>query len=141
MELNADPFREKRILLMEDNPKDEALTLRALQKHNLQLRRRERADGVGLSTICCRPAAIGAAVTATRSARSQASKVDGLEVLRRLRDHERTRLLPIVILTSSVEDVNFSKAIGSASTATCASRSTSPSSPMRCATSASTGSF
>jgi two-component system, response regulator len=46
MELNADPFREKRILLVEDNPKDEALTLRALQKHNLQAAVVVTRDGV-----------------------------------------------------------------------------------------------
>jgi two-component system response regulator len=76
MELRADLFREKRILLVEDNPKDEALTLRALRKHNLQ-----------------------AAVVDLKL-----PKVDGLEVLRRLRDHERTRMLPVVILTSSAEE-------------------------------------
>jgi two-component system response regulator len=105
MELNADPFREKRILLVEDNPKDEALTLRALQKHNLQAAVVVTRDGVEALDYLL-PAGSDAVQPLPQLVLLDLKlpKVDGLEVLRRLRDHERTRLLPIVILTSSVEE-------------------------------------
>jgi two-component system, response regulator len=106
MELRADLFREKRILLVEDNPKDEALTLRALQQHNLQSAVVVMRDGVQALDYLL-PAAGGDAAQPLPQLvllDLKLPKVDGLEVLRRLRDHERTRLLPVVILTSSAEE-------------------------------------
>ena len=105
MELRADLFRDKRILLVEDNPKDEALTLRALQKHNLQAAVVVTRDGVEALDYLL-PAGDHAAQPLPQLVLLDLKlpKLDGLEVLRRLRGHERTRLLPVVILTSSVEE-------------------------------------
>ena len=105
MELRADLFREKRILLVEDNPKDEALTIRALQKHNLQAVVIVMRDGVEALDYLL-PSGDQAAQPLPQLVLLDLKlpKLDGLEVLRRLRGHERTRLLPVVILTSSVEE-------------------------------------
>jgi CheY-like chemotaxis protein len=105
MELRADLLREKRILLVEDNPKDEALTLRALQKHNLRALVTGMRDGVEALDYLL-PAGDNMARPLPRLVLLDLKlpKVGGLEVLRRLRGHERTRLLPVVILTSSAEE-------------------------------------
>jgi CheY-like chemotaxis protein len=105
MELRADLFREKRILLVEDNPKDEALTLRALQKHNLQAIVVVTRDGVEALDYLL-PSGDRAAQPLPQLVLLDLKlpKLDGLEVLRRLRGHERTRSLPVVILTSSAEE-------------------------------------
>ena len=96
------------ILVVEDNPDDEALTLRALKKNNIGNQVFVVRDGAeALDFLFC---------TGAYSDRDphvmpqiilldlKLPKVDGLEVLRRLRADERTRLLPIVILTSSNEE-------------------------------------
>ena len=105
MELRADLLREKRILLVEDNPKDEALTLRALQKHNLRALVTVMRDGVEAIDYLL-PAGDNMARPLPQLVLLDLKlpKVGGLEVLRRLRGHERTRLLPVVILTSSAEE-------------------------------------
>jgi two-component system response regulator len=105
MELRVDLFREKRILLVEDNPKDEALTLRALQKHNLQAIVAVTRDGAEALDYLL-PAGDRAAQPLPQLVLLDLKlpKLDGLEVLRRLRGHERTRRLPVVILTSSAEE-------------------------------------
>jgi two-component system response regulator len=105
MELRADLLREKRILLVEDNPKDEALTLRALQKHNLQALVTVMRDGVEAIDYLL-PAGDNMVQPLPQLVLLDLKlpKVGGLEVLRRLRGHERTRLLPVVILTSSAEE-------------------------------------
>jgi CheY-like chemotaxis protein len=94
------------ILLVEDNPKDEALTLRALKKANIGNRVVVAHDGVEAIDYL-----LGSAVDGSRNELPQLilldlklPKVDGHEVLRRIRGDERTRLLPVVILTTSVED-------------------------------------
>lgn len=94
------------ILLVEDNPKDEALTLRALKKANIGDRVVVARDGVE-------------AIDYLHGTRDDGSrndlpdlvlldlklpKIDGHEVLRRIRSDERTRLVPVVTLTTSVED-------------------------------------
>jgi two-component system, response regulator len=96
------------ILLVEDNSKDEELTLRALRKSNLLNPVIVARDGVqALDYLFAR----GAQVNRDRSAVPQVilldlklPKIDGLEVLQALRADERTRLLPVVILTSSNEE-------------------------------------
>ena len=105
MELRADLLREKRILLVEDNPKDEALTLRALQKHNLRALVTVMRDGVEAIDYLL-PAGDNMVQPLPQLVLLDLKlpKVGGLEVLRRLRGHERTRLLPVVILTSSAEE-------------------------------------
>ena len=98
--------REPVILLVEDNPKDEALTLRALKKANIGNRVVVARDGVEAIEYL-----LGAPTDGSRNELPQLilldlklPKVDGHEVLRRIRGDERTRLLPVVILTTSVED-------------------------------------
>jgi len=94
------------ILLVEDNPDDEALTRRALAKNNIQNEVQVAHDGaealdflLGTGAHAGRP--IGPEVILLDL---KLPKVDGLEVLRRIRADDRTRLLPVVILTSSREE-------------------------------------
>lgn len=99
---------DKVILLVEDNPDDEALALRALRKANVRNQVVVARDGVDALDYL-----FGTGAHAGRDARTMPQvvlldlklpRLDGLEVLRRLRADERTRLLPVVILTSSTED-------------------------------------
>ena len=99
------------ILLVEDNPHDEALTLRALRKNNLRNKVIVVRDGVeALDFLFCRgdyadrdPKDLPALVLLDL----RLPKVDGLDVLRCIRADEHTRLLPVVILTSSNADQDF----------------------------------
>ena len=94
------------ILLVEDNPDDEALTLRALKKHNIENEVVVARDGVeALDALFGRGAWAGAPLDPQVILLDlKLPKVDGLEVLRALRADERTKLLPVVVLTSSAED-------------------------------------
>jgi len=99
---------DKVILLVEDNPKDEALTLRALKKANVLNPIVVARDGVEALDYLF---AQGAYANRDPGANPQVilldlklPKIDGLEVLKTLRLDERTKLLPVVILTSSVEE-------------------------------------
>jgi two-component system response regulator len=101
-------MENKIILLVEDNADDEALTIRALKKNNIGNKVFVVRDGAeALDFLFC----TGVYADRDPSEMPQVTlldlklpKVDGLEVLRRLRADERTRLLPIVILTSSNEE-------------------------------------
>ena len=94
------------ILLVEDNPDDEALTRRALAKNNIQHEVRVARDGAeALDLLFGNGAYAGQAIVPEVVLLDlKLPKVDGLEVLRRIRANERTRLLPVVILTSSREE-------------------------------------
>lgn len=96
------------ILLVEDNPKDEELTLRALGKSNILNPIVIARDGVeALDYLFARGAHVNrpaAALPQVILLDLKLPKLDGLEVLRTLRLDERTKLLPVVILTSSVEE-------------------------------------
>ena len=94
------------ILLVEDNPKDEALTLRALKKSNIANKVVVARDGVEAIDYLFGPGPDGthAALPQLILLDLKLPKLDGHEVLQRIRSNERTRLLPIVILTTSVED-------------------------------------
>ena len=93
----------RRILLVEDNPDDEALTIRALKKHNLLNDVTVARDGTE-ALECLLPRNGSDPVKyALVLLDLKLPKVDGLEVLRAVRSDERTRLTPIVILTSSKE--------------------------------------
>src|ERR1700704_1898186 len=98
----------KIILLVEDNPDDEALTLRALKKNNISNQVIVARDG---SEALDYLFGTGQYSGKDRNLTPQGvflglklPKVEGLEVLRRLRANESTKLLPVVILTSSNEE-------------------------------------
>ena len=93
---------EKIILLVEDNPDDEKLTLRALQKNKISNEVVVARDGVEALDYLLGSEAHDMPQVVLLDLKLP--KVDGLEVLRRLRAHERTKLLPVVILTSSNEE-------------------------------------
>jgi len=99
---------EKVILLVEDNPDDEALTLRALKKNNIGNEVVVARDGAeatdylfGTGAYAGRDMTVMPAMTLLDL---KLPKIDGLEVLKRLRADDRTKLLPVVILTSSREE-------------------------------------
>jgi DNA-binding response OmpR family regulator len=96
------------ILLVEDNADDEALTLRALKKNNIKNEVIVAHDGVEALDYL-----FGEGTHAGRDTRFMPQvilldlklpKLDGFEVLRRMRSNERTNLVPVVILTSSDEE-------------------------------------
>jgi two-component system response regulator len=91
----------KHILLVEDSPDDEALTLRALKKNNILNEVTVARDGAqALEYLFNDPDAIQHPPCLILLD-LQLPKVDGLEVLRRIRADERTKILPVVVLTSS----------------------------------------
>ncbi len=95
------------LLLVEDNPKDEALTLRALKKHKIEAVIVARDGAEALDYLFARgahadrdPAAMPKLVLLDL----KLPKLDGLEVLKQLRAEASTKLVPVVILTSSMEE-------------------------------------
>ena len=101
-------MKSKVILLVEDNPDDEALTLRALKRNNIMNEVIVARDGVEaldylFGTGVCADRGV-CAVPQVLLLDLKLPKIDGLEVLRRLRADERTRLTPVVVLTSSDEE-------------------------------------
>lgn len=101
-------MEEKIILLVEDNADDEALTLRALKKNNITNDVVVTRDGVealdylfGTGRYSGRNLNVMPQVVLLDL---KLPKVDGFEVLRQLRANERTKLLPVVILTTSNEE-------------------------------------
>lgn len=101
-------MEDKMILLVEDNADDEALTLRALKKNNIGNRVVVVRDGAeALDFLLC----TGSYADRDPHDKPQVilldlklPKVDGMEVLRRIRAEPSTRTLPVVILTSSKEE-------------------------------------
>lgn len=103
-----DTVKEVEILLVEDNPTDAELAIRALKKSNLANSMVWVKDGAEALDFVFAQGAY--------SARSVSNgpkvilldlrlpKVDGMEVLRRVKQDERTRTIPVVVLTSSKED-------------------------------------
>lgn len=101
-------MKDKVILLVEDNPDDELLTLRALKKNNVLNKVVVVRDGgealdylFGTGAYADRDTGLMPQVVLLDL---KLPKMDGLDVLRRLRADERTRILPVVILTSSDEE-------------------------------------
>ena len=99
---------EKMILLVEDNPDDEALTMRALKQSKLANEIVITRDGnealeflFGTGKYEGRDVATTPAVVLLDL---KLPKLSGLEVLERLRADSRTKLVPVVVLTSSSED-------------------------------------
>jgi len=107
-------MNHRAILLVEDNGDDKALTLRALKKSNIGGEVVVAHDGAeALDHL------LGSGEFSGRDLRPMLAvvlldlklpKVDGLEVLRRLRADDRTRLLPVVIVTSSKEESDIASA-------------------------------
>jgi len=101
-------LNEIEILLVEDNPNDIELALRALKKHNLANKVHVVKDGAeALDYI------FGTGSYVSRDVNNKPKvvfldlklpKVDGLEVLRRIKSDEITKVIPIVVLTSSTEE-------------------------------------
>ncbi|MEI9809412.1 MAG: response regulator [Bacteroidota bacterium] len=99
---------EVEILFIEDNPHEAELTIRGLKKHNLVNKLKHIDDGAeALDFIFSK------GVYSDRENSPSPKliildlklpKVDGLEILRQLKAHERTRTIPVVILTSSQEE-------------------------------------
>jgi two-component system response regulator len=99
---------EKTILLVEDNPNDEELTLRALRKANIANEVAIARDGqealdflFGTGKYAGRELPTMPAVVLLDL---KLPKLDGIDVLQRIRADPRTRLVPVVVLTSSSED-------------------------------------
>ncbi|GAA6623173.1 response regulator [Scytonema sp. NUACC26] len=98
----------KTILLVEDNPDDEELTIRALKRNHIRNEIVVARDGVealdylfGMGSYTERDISVKPSVILLDL---KLPRVDGIEVLRRLREDERTKLLPVVILTTSNEE-------------------------------------
>ena len=92
----------RKILLVEDNPDDVALTLRALKKNNIANEVIVAKDGIEALDYLFGDNA--ASVPAVILLDLKLPKIDGLEVLERLRKDERTKFAPVVVLTSSKEE-------------------------------------
>jgi two-component system, response regulator len=88
------------ILLVEDNPDDERLTLRALRRGNIANEILVARNGEEALTMVLNANPLPSVILLDL----KLPKVDGLEVLRQIRANERTKLLPVVVLTSSSEE-------------------------------------
>jgi CheY-like chemotaxis protein len=107
-EIPLENFNEVEILLVEDNPYDAELTLRALKNKGLANKLLTFSDGVEALDFL-----FGAGVYAGRNLAVRPKvilldlklpRINGLEVLERIRADERTKTIPVVILTSSQEE-------------------------------------
>ena len=112
------PDLNRFILLVEDNPDDVALTLRAFKRNHLMNPIVVACDGIdALDILLARGAhehRAGQPLPAVVVLDLKLPRLDGLGVLKAIRAHERTRLLPVVILTSSrqQEDLIGSYSLG-----------------------------
>ena len=102
------------VLLVEDNPRDAELTVRALKQHNLANRRVHVKDGAeALDFLFGRGSYEGRSTdTSPRVVLLDLKlpKVNGLEVLREMKEDQRLRSIPVVIVTSSAEDLDMEAA-------------------------------
>ncbi len=109
-------MRDKAILLVEDNPDDELLALRALRKNGIAGDVVVVRDGIeALDYLFATGGHAGrdaSVVPRVILLDLKLPKIGGLEVLRRLRSDERTRLVPVVILSSSGEQRDMREGYG-----------------------------
>jgi len=100
-------YNEVEIVLVEDNPSDAELTIRALKKVNLSNRLIHLKDGAeALDFIFARQAYSGRNINHKPKVillDIKMPKVDGLEVLKQIKEDDRTKSIPVVIMTSSRE--------------------------------------
>lgn len=95
------------ILLVEDNPDDEALTRRAFKNSDIANRLDVVRDGQEALDYLFSGGDPAQELPALILLDLKLPKIDGLEVLRRIRTDDRTKLLPVVILTSSSEETDL----------------------------------
>ena len=104
---------QKTILLVEDNADDEELTIRALKKNNVTNNLVVARDGVEALDFLFGTGAYAGRDTAMLPGLVlldlKLPKIDGLEVLRRIRADPRTRRMPVTVLTSSREEQDLIK--------------------------------
>lgn len=103
----------KSILLVEDNPEDVRLTKRALKKNNIGNELVVLADGVEALEYLIKASEVEAGKSGSLPAVTlldlKLPRMDGLELLKEIRSHERLKRLPVVILTSSKEQQDILK--------------------------------
>jgi two-component system response regulator len=98
--------RRASILLVEDNPDDADLTVRALEKNDLAKGLVIARDGAEALQLLHGTPPGGRLAPRVVLLDLNLPRIEGIEVLRRIRADERTRLLPVVVLTSSVEEAD-----------------------------------
>lgn len=105
---------EKTILLVEDNPDDAALALRAFKKNEIRDKVIVLKDGTEVIDYLFGESAETQATPHMILLDLKLPKIDGLEVLRRIRENEKTKLIVVVVLSSSAEphDVRTSYGLG-----------------------------
>jgi CheY-like chemotaxis protein len=107
--MSSSMLDQKVILLVEDNPDDEALTLRALKKNNFANRVEVARDGVAALEYLSECSVLPQVMLLDL----KLPKLDGLEVLKRVRSNPQTCCLPVVMLTSSKEERDLLESYGS----------------------------
>ena len=111
-----DSTRDKVILLVEDNPDDETLAIRALRKNHIVNEVVVARDGAeALDYLFATGAYAGRDLSVPPQVvllDLKLPKISGLEVLKRIRGEERTKLQPVVILTSSTEEQDLAARYG-----------------------------
>lgn len=104
------------ILLVEDNPDDQELTLRAFRQSNIANPVKIIADGALAIDYLLRQGAYADPATSPRPRvvllDLKLPKVGGLAVLRAIREHAPTRMLPVVVLSSSAEEKDIAESYG-----------------------------
>ena len=110
---NTQQLNEVEVLLVEDNPSDAELTMRALKKRNLANKLFHAKDGAealdfvfAQGPFANRRVENGPKVVLLDL---KLPKVDGLEVLQRIKSDERTKKIPVVVMTSSREDKDLAR--------------------------------
>ncbi len=105
---NHQNMNEVEVLLVEDNPSDAELTMRALKKRNLANRLFHVKDGAeAIDFLFAQGGFAGRRVESGPKVvllDLKLPKVDGIEVLRRIKSDDRTKIIPVVVMTSSRED-------------------------------------
>ena len=108
------PYHNVDILLLEDNPRDTELTIRALNKHNIANKLIALEDGAeALDFIFCRGKYADRVITNRPKVillDLNLPKVNGFEVLKTIKSDKRTKMIPIVIVTSANQDEDMNTA-------------------------------